>query len=58
MKNEDRHLKFIAEDEGTYDPDKMQHRQKDSMKIYTKESLIEELRKVRDYGMDSQCSPW
>ncbi len=50
MKNEHRQLKFIAEHEGTYDPDKMQHGQREPMKIYTKESLIEELRKVRDMG--------
>ncbi len=50
MDNEYRQLRLIAEQETPYEPNGLHRRQGQSMKLYSKASLIEELRKIRKMG--------
>lgn len=50
MNNTPRQLSFLAEKQTIYEIDKRHDEQGRPMKVYTKESLIEELCKIRDMG--------
>ena len=50
-------LRLIAEEESNYFANSLQQSRGDAMKIYTKESLIEELRKIRNIGWIPNARP-
>jgi len=50
MVNEYKQLSLIAEEGNTYESLDVESKQKQSIKVYTKESLIESLREIRDMG--------
>ncbi len=50
MANDYRQLKLVADEEAEYDSQDIKYKAKRPVKIYTKESLIEELRKIKSLG--------
>ncbi|NOK63034.1 MAG: MvaI/BcnI restriction endonuclease family protein [Chloroflexi bacterium AL-W] len=50
MANKYKQLRFLAEEDQIYDPKNRESGREHTVKIYTKETLIEELQKIRDSG--------
>ena len=55
MANEYKQLSLIAEERNTYESPAVGRKQRRSVKVYTKELLIEALRGIRDRGWILGC---